>query len=369
MSHFYCLCLSALLCAHFNTAAQSFQVVFPGLGGTELLDSLASHFRPNMVLDYGNARDTLYGAVLTADDDTLRCIYSGHALYLAPTQDPTQYVYQNGGPNGMNTEHAYPQAKGAANGNARSDMHHLFPARIPVNEARGSLPYGESPDQQTEKWFYKDQTLTNTPATNKNAYTEYQSQLFEPRESVKGDIARAVLYFYTIYRNQADAADPNFFAAQRPTLCQWQAQDPADQAELTKTWRIAAYQEHKPNPYILDCTLAFRTFCPEVPSNCTIGTTAPASVPVFAVRAVPQPFLTQTRIEMILPFAGQVQGCVRLPTGQALAYFAQAEVPPGVFNWPLALDAGNWPALAFLEIHLTGKNGQRVSKVLPLISF
>jgi len=129
------------------------------------------------VLDYANARDTLYARVLAIDDDSLRCIYSGHTLYLDPTQDPTQYVYQNGGSNGMNTEHAYPQSKGAADGNARSDMHHLYPARIPVNEVRGDVPFMEIPDGANPKWYILNQILTNIPALNRDAYTEFKRAL------------------------------------------------------------------------------------------------------------------------------------------------------------------------------------------------
>jgi endonuclease I len=39
--------------------------------------------------------------------------------------------------------------------------------------------------------------------------------LFEPRESVKGDLARAVFYFYTIHKSQAD---DSYFAEQKQTL-------------------------------------------------------------------------------------------------------------------------------------------------------
>jgi endonuclease I len=364
----FILLITNLLCA-FYTNAQGVQQVFPNLQGQELKDSLASHYRPIVVLEYGPARDTLFAKVLAKDDDTLRCIYSGHALYLDPNQDPTQYVYQNGGTMGMNTEHSYPQSKGAADGNARSDMHHLFPTRIPVNEARGSVPFGNIPDAQTDKWFYKTTVLTNVPNANKDAYSEYETgQYFEPRESVKGDIARAILYFYTVYKAQADAADPTFFANQRPTLCQWQAQDPADDAELLKTWRIAAYQENKPNPFILDCTLAFRTYCPEIDPNCLIRTTNKEK-PSMDIRVVPQPFVGSTRIEMQLPFSGNVTGFVRSSTGQELARFSQDNVSAGTFQWNLNLEATNLPAIGFLEIHLVGKNGERVSKVLPLLGF
>ena len=270
-------------------SAQGFESVFPGLQGAELVDSVASRYRPITVLDYANARDSLYAKVLSQPDDSIRCIYSGHTLYLDPTQDPTQYIYLNGASNGMNTEHAYPQSKGAADGNARSDMHHLFPARIPVNEARGDSPFADIPDAQTQKWFIGNQLFTSIPTSNINAYAEYKVGFFEPRESVKGDLARAVFYFYTMYRAQANLADPNYFETQRATLCQWAQQDPADSSELRKTWGIAHYQEGKPNPFIIDCTLASRCWCPGVTPNCLVGTDAPPAPFGGALRVWPNP--------------------------------------------------------------------------------
>jgi endonuclease I len=270
-------------------SAQGFEPVFPGLGGAELVDSVARNFRPATVLDYANSRDTLYAKILAKADDSIRCIYSGHTLYLDPTQDPTQYIYQNGGANGMNTEHAYPQGKGAADGNARSDMHHLYPARIAVNEARGDSPYLEIPDAQTTKWFIRNQLFTSIPTSNIDDYAEYKLGAFEPRESVKGDLARSVFYFYTMYRAQANLADPNYFELQRPTLCQWANQDPADSAELLKTWNIAPYQDGKPNPYVIDCTLASRCWCPDVAPKCLVDTETPVTSLSGVLRAWPNP--------------------------------------------------------------------------------
>jgi hypothetical protein len=272
--------------------AQGFQMVFPGLSGPELIDSVASRYRPLTVLDYANARDTLYAKVLAVDDDSIRCVYTGHTLYLDPMQDPTQYIFQGGGTNGMNTEHAYPQAKGAADGNARSDMHHIYPTRIAVNEARANSPYLEIADQQTQKWFIRNQVFTSIPASEIDAYSEQRTDAFEPRESVKGDLARSVFYFYTMYRAQANLADPIFFELQRTTLCQWAQQDPADSVELRKTWRIAPYQEGKPNPFVVDCTLASRCWCPEYPPNCLVSVLNPDSAP-FRLNIWPNPVRDQ----------------------------------------------------------------------------
>jgi hypothetical protein len=342
------------------------QVLFEGLVGQPLLDSLVAHFKPDSVLDYTQSRDTLYSKVLALDDDSLRCIYSGHTLYLAPNQDPTQYVYLNGTSDGINAEHAYPQSKGAANGNARSDMHHLYPTRIPVNEARADLPFGEIPDAQAQKWFYKNQVMTSIPAVNKDAYSEYKANLFEPRESVKGDLARSIFYFYTMYRAQADLADPNYFELQRAALCQWQEQDPADQAELQKTWRIAAYQENKPNPFVLDCTLAFRTYCPQIPASCISSTDSPA-LPAMEIQVAPNPFSGQARANIALPFSGNVDAVLRNALGQELYRIHQDDAPAGLFSWDIQVRPGL--GSGFLEVHLTAPNGRRISRVGAWISY
>ncbi|HRI59075.1 MAG TPA: endonuclease [Saprospiraceae bacterium] len=348
-------------------SAQIYQPVFPNLTGDELLDSVASHYRPTVVLDYANARDTLFASVLTVEDDTLRCIYSGYALYLDPTQDPTQYVYLNGSSLGMNTEHAYPQSKGAADGNARSDMHHIFPARIPVNEARADVPYAEIPDAQTQKWFRGTQVLTGIPTQDKDAYSESRTGInFEPRESVKGDLARAVFYFYTMYRAQANAADPNFFESQRPTLCQWQQQDPADSAELIKTWRIAPYQEGKPNPFILDCTLAYRCWCPEVPTTCETMTAKSPVIDLSDLRLLPNPFSGTGQLEMTSPFDGSMEITLRSVTGQEIAGWQIGEVANGSLHLPIEISNLATGQVGLLDVRLwNGKKfAQGVLKVV-----
>jgi len=351
--------------------AQSFEVLFPGVTGQPLLDNLFDAYRPNVVLDYAHARDTLFAKVLAKDDDTLRCIYTGHTLYLDPTQDPTQYVFQNGSSNGINTEHSYPQSKGATQGtNAYSDMHHLFPTRIPVNDARLTSPFAEIPDAQTQKWFLKDQIMFSIPSQNKDLYTEARSDAFEPRESVKGDVARAIFYFYTMYRNQANAADPNFFELQRPTLCLWDRQDPADAAELVKTWRIAAYQEGKPNPYVVDCTLANRTWCPNVAASCSVSTHEALRNPGLGLQVAPQPISGPAQLVLTLPFSGQLRGRVWSLQGQELARFEWADAAEGTlhlpFELPQAASGSGW--MGFLQVQLDGPNGHRM-QTIPLIGW
>jgi hypothetical protein len=267
----------------------------------------------------------------------------------------------------MNAEHAYPQSKGAATGFARSDMHHLYPARIPVNEARGLLPYAEIPDNQTQKWYRKTQILTTKPTTLIEQYSEWTPTFFEPRESVKGDLARSIFYMYTMYRSQMNAADPNFFELQRATLCNWNTQDPADSIELRKTWRIARYQDGKPNPYVLDCTLAQRTWCPNIAPNCTLSNKEPKAELYLELSIVPQPAHQQARVEVFLPFSGDIRITIYAFTGQQMATAWAKDAQAGQFSLPLNIETLAQLGFHsfFLSFELLGDKGA-VRRSIPL---
>ncbi|MCS6927970.1 MAG: endonuclease [Saprospiraceae bacterium] len=347
-------------------AAQVYAPVFPNLSGSALYQALVAAYKPTVVLDYANARDTMFARVYAADDDSVRCIYSTHTLFLDRTKNPRQYLYQNGGPLGISTEHAYPQSKGAGSGNARSDMHHLFPARVPVNEARSNKPFAEIPDEQTLQWFYKTFTLSAKPAINDHLYSESNNAYFEPREAAKGDVARAVFYFYTMYTTEALNADPNFFESQRATLCQWHYQDRADSVELRKTWRIAPYQQNKPNPFILDCTLARRLYCPELPNDCQIVATQRLEVPTPAVRVMPNPMRDRGRVEALLPESGEVRVRLLSLLGQELASWPVQAVEAGVFEFELELANRPFEGLTILELTLL-RAGQQPLRAMTLV--
>ena len=58
----------------------------------------------------------------------------------------------------------------------------------------------------------------------------------------------------------SEVADENFFNVQKEILRDWHGQDPANDDEMERTWKIAAYQQNKPNPFILDESLIDRSF-------------------------------------------------------------------------------------------------------------
>lgn len=253
--------------------AQFQQAVLPNLKGEDLRDELVRAYKPTTVLSYGAARDLMYGTIYN-ENDSVRCIYSGHTLFLPTGVDPSIFLFMDGSSNGINAEHAYPRSKGADDGNAYSDMHHLFPTRSAVNSARSNYPFGEIADEQATSWYYRNQTQSNTPTINIDLYSEKIDGRFEPREQQKGNIARAVFYFFTMYEQRALNADPTFFESQRETLCDWHQKDPVDQLEWDRTFEIGSYQNDLPNPFVLDATLASRAYCedrvPDAPSGVSI---------------------------------------------------------------------------------------------------
>ncbi|MEE9438579.1 MAG: endonuclease [Saprospiraceae bacterium] len=267
MKLYFSIFLTFLYC---NINAQfDHESVFNDLEGENLRSALVNTYKTNSVLSYSQARDTFFSKI-DAIDNKLECVYTGYTITLDPSQDPTVFAFGLG----INTEHTYPRSKGALeNTLAYSDMHHLFPTRANVNSHRGSLPFQNIIDSQTDKWFLNANIVTSIPNNNIDGYSEILTgEGFEPREKHKGDVARAYFYFYTMYQSQADQTAPNFFGLQVNTLCEWMYQDPVDEKEWNRNKKIAAYQGGYKNPFILDCRLA-RLYCDDVSEACKIVNT------------------------------------------------------------------------------------------------
>ena len=224
-----------------------------GLYEVDLIDFLQEHYRTSTTLGYTNARDTLYLRIDRINGQ-VKGVYTNYAVDLPETGvDPSTHLYENG----MNCEHVWPQSLYEVEEPIKSDMHALRPCKDNVNSARGNKPFNEVIDEQTTTWYWQDNQTSNIPSTNIEEYSENHGSYFEPREDRKGDVARTIFYFYTMY---LEVADDNFFEGQKDTLKTWHEQDPANEDEISRTWQIAEYQENKPNPFILDATLVERAY-------------------------------------------------------------------------------------------------------------
>ena len=228
-------------------------VIGEGLYEDELIDFLRENYKTSTTLGYTDARDTMYLRIDRIDGQ-VKGVYTNYAVDLPDIGvDPSTHLYENG----INCEHVWPQSLYEEGEPLKSDMHALRPCKDNVNSARGNKPFNEVVDKQTTTWYWQDSQTSSIPSSNIDEYSENHGTYFEPREDRKGDIARTMFYFYTMY---SDIADEYFFAVQKEILKTWHDQDPANEEEISRTWQIAEYQENKPNPFILDETLVERAY-------------------------------------------------------------------------------------------------------------
>jgi len=179
-------------------------------------------------LGYSRGRDIMFAEVDDLDnDDVITGVYTNRQVARV-TNRGTAYD-QN-----INTEHTWPKSKGASGGPAKSDLHHLFPTDVNANSARSSLPFGKVVN--IKKTFGGSKLGTDAQGRN----------VFEPQDSHKGNLARALFYFYTVYGRRASLAN---FKAEEPILQEWHRMDPVDAAERGRNDAIFKYQ-HNRNPYI-----------------------------------------------------------------------------------------------------------------------
>lgn len=145
---------------------------------------------------------------------------------------------------GLTTEHAWPQSKGATE-EARSDMHHLFVAAADVNTMRSnnrydvveSAEWSTAPDDRA-----KEISLLGT--------SDVGDKVWEPRASMRGDLARAQLYFFTRWHgDRPKRYSLNDFRESLPTLLEWNREDPPDEAERARNEAIYRLQGNR-NPYV-----------------------------------------------------------------------------------------------------------------------
>jgi hypothetical protein len=228
--------------------------ILPSLDGKGLLEELDKLYSPRTPLGYGTARELLYTEI-DNQGGIVTDIYGGYSV---PISKSSTKAKDEATQKGINAEHVWPQSMGAQ-GPAKSDLHNLFASRQEINSDRSNFPFAEIPDNQTTSWYLDDDELPVKPSSTEiDKYSEFKRGSFEPREAKKGDIARVMFYFRTVYPELAKAS---FFEDQRDILCKWQAADPIDATEVARSRAIALTLQGNENPFVLDATLPKRTYC------------------------------------------------------------------------------------------------------------
>lgn len=235
--------------------AQTDQIA-PTLTDTDLINFLQNNYSVTNSLGYNSGRDAMFNTI-DKKDGQIRCVYTGYTITFSNRQDA-----QN---KGFNTEHTWPQSFFDQESTMRSDIHHLFPTRVDVNGARSNFDFDEIPDDQTDKWYEGSSNQTTKPGANIDDYSELlNNTAFEPREDHKGNVARAVFYFWTIYQDDSDIINDGtdneaFFNRMKNVLLEWHDADPVDDTEIARSLAIEGFQGNR-NPFVHDTTLVRRAY-------------------------------------------------------------------------------------------------------------
>ena len=307
------------------------EIIFPGLKGDSLKNAILAYYTPSKILPYDQARIKLYNDVFLLSD-SLECFYSGFKISVDKNINILSWTARYG----MQTDHLYPRSKGADKHPAIGDLHHLVPSKATINTLRNNTSFKDIVDNKTKYWLLGDKVFL-VPDKNKiDAYSEYVSGGFEPRESNKGDVARSVFYFYTLYRKQAEKADNRFFPTMLFDLCRWHRKDKVDSTEWKKTMAIGRIQGNV-NPFVVDPTLAERCYCSAVISE------SPKS---YVMELYPNP--TKGLFYISIPeYNGQIVMSIKTDTGKLISthYLMYSglltwRLTAGIYDIELKLESG-----------------------------
>ncbi|QUM79439.1 endonuclease [Moritella sp. 5] len=231
--------------------------------GTYYADSQAAYggdlatFRKAIISDISKGQKQLsYGEVWTAlthtdedpqNSDNVILLYKGNSIPKNHNGSGAASANQDY----WNREHTWPKSHGFPKKSQQgyTDIHHLRPADISMNSARGNKDFHNGG--------------TPVPEDNRNLSTKYT---WEPRDEVKGDIARMMFYMDVRYDENTGINMPNLVLVDaintNPTsgknlpklgklctLIEWHFQDPVNDFERARNNTIYEYQGNR-NPFI-----------------------------------------------------------------------------------------------------------------------
>ena len=237
------------------------------LNGSNLRTWLKKNYHEgqHITLGYSSARRQMYNFI-DNKNNKIEGVYSGY-------EKSWEFGGTGTNPMPINAEHTVPQSFFDRAEPMRSDIHHLFPTFANWNSTRSNHKFAEIVDSKTDKWMYLNTSQKSIPRDNKNAYSESDTNVFEPREVHKGNTARAVFYFYTMYPGKAGSISS---LGDINTLYQWHLDDPVDAAEAARNNAIEKVQGDR-NPYIDQPSLVARAW--GLGSGSTPTTPSPNPIP------------------------------------------------------------------------------------------
>lgn len=208
-----------------------------GKTGPALRTALHNVIRVQTRLTY----DQVWEALKDTDQDPGN---SGNVILLYSGRSQSKNT-NGGNPNDWNREHVWAKSHGdfgTATGPG-TDVHHLRPEDVSVNSSRGNKDFDSG-----------GSTVAEAPGN----YTDSDS--FEPRNAVKGDVARMIMYMAVRYEggdgwpnlemNQSVNNGSNPYIGKLSVLLQWNRSDPPDAFEKRRNQVIYDEWQGNRNPFI-----------------------------------------------------------------------------------------------------------------------
>ncbi len=208
-----------------------------GLQGDQLKAALHNIIDDHTWYSYNDLRDFILKDTDEDPDNPNNVIL----IYTGRSQAKNTF---GGGANDWNREHVWAKSHGGFGNNppAGTDAHHIRPTDASVNSSRGNKDFAMGGQEHSE-------------ATG-NYYTAYT---WEPRDAVKGDVARMIFYMAVRYEGGGGEPDlevvdaintsPNPEHGKLSDLLIWNQQDPPDDFEINRNNVVYGYQNNR-NPFI-----------------------------------------------------------------------------------------------------------------------
>ena len=202
-------------------------VALEELDGEELRQGLRDKVDGHSARGYHAAREFMFEILEVRDDGKLECVYTADRVAPDGTNTPGDQ---------FNTEHTWPQSRGAGSEPARSDVHHLFPVDQYANNQRANHEFGHVDcDESTCAWHRGGSFLGPSADDDRDP-------VFQVRPERRGDVARVILYFSVRY-------DKAISPEEEAVLRDWHCEDPPDDYERTRNNNIEIFQNNR-NPFI-----------------------------------------------------------------------------------------------------------------------
>ncbi|WP_430697761.1 endonuclease [Metabacillus mangrovi] len=208
-----------------------------GKTGASLKTALHNIIDDHTELSY----DAVWDALRNTDEDPAN---SSNVLLLYTGRSQSKFA-NGGNADDWNREHVWAKSHGdfgTAMGPG-TDIHHLRPTDVTVNSSRGNLDFDNGGTQSSE-----------APGNY------YDSDSWEPRDEVKGDVARMI--FYMAVRYEGDSGEPDLemnervsngsapYMGKQSVLLEWHRQDPVSEFERNRNDVIYSDYQNNRNPFI-----------------------------------------------------------------------------------------------------------------------